>query len=402
MRIGDREASRLQVLKAVRRSEPVDRTSLSEATGLSSQAISDLVTELLRRDLLIQTRAPGIGRGRPRVQLQLNPRAAYVIGAFLLPRGELLVQIADLRGDRLLARNFEIGRPATLHELALKIADALDQAITAGPLTKSALHSIGLGLPAVVDATQGVVHWFPGYSEGPAPIADIIAQRLGLAVHLDSSGDLLTRAEHWFGAERQVDDFTLMFIGPGIALGQYIDGLLRVGGHGLTSSFAHMKVTPGEGPICACGARGCLLTFSSMYGVVGRIAERRGAEPPPFAHLVTALAAYADDARAGEPRALEGFAFAGKALGVATANYINVWDPTRIDIAVADGNLAALIEASFHQALHENTLPTLRGRAPVAFRVVEEINFAKGAAALALEQLYRGEPAAPVTQAQRS
>ena len=118
MRIGDREANRLSVLKAVRRAEPVARTELSQVTGLSSQTISDLVAELLRRDLLIETKAPSVGRGRPRVQLQINPQAAHVIGAFLLPRGELLVEIADLRGDRLFARNFDLGRPRTLEDLA--------------------------------------------------------------------------------------------------------------------------------------------------------------------------------------------------------------------------------------------------------------------------------------------
>lgn len=394
MRIRDQEANRLRVLKAVRRTEPVARTELSRATGMSSQAMSDLVAELLRRDLLIETKAPVAGRGRPRVELRINPQAAHVVGAFLLPRGELLVEIANLRGDRLFGRSFDVGRPQTLHALAVKLADALAEAIATGPVPKSALHSVGLGLPAVLDTVEGIVHWLPGYPEGPTRFAEMVGRRLGLPVHIDSSGDLLTRAEHWFGTERQVDDFSLIFIGPGIGLGQYVDGMLRAGGTGLTSSFAHMKVTAGDGPACVCGARGCLMTFASMSGLVGRIAERLGRAPPPFERLSETFTSFAEQARAGRSEALEGFEVAGRSLGLATANYINVWDPSRIEVAVADPTLAELISPSFRQALRANTLPVLRGRAPVSIAPVDEINFAKGAAALVLEQLYRAEPGA--------
>ena len=63
MRINDQESNRLEVLKAIRRAEPVSRTELVKLTGLSSATISDITDELLQRGLLLEARAQIAGPG---------------------------------------------------------------------------------------------------------------------------------------------------------------------------------------------------------------------------------------------------------------------------------------------------------------------------------------------------
>ena len=395
MRLTDQQANRLRVLKSIRRGEPISRTEVAARTGLTNQAISDIVADLIDRSLLLEDKAPAQGRGRPRTLLRINPDAARVIGAFLFPDHALGVEVADLRGDTLFATRHQLPITQTADELASPIAAAMGRTLVDAAIPKTMIHSVGLGVPGLVDSLAGVLHWTPRYPWGPVPLAQLISDQLDLPVFLDSAADVVTRAEHWHGAERQVDDFALIFLGFGLGLGRYVDGVLRTGDHGMSPALAHLKVTPGQGPACICGAQGCLTTYASVSGIVAQIAAVRGQAWPPLERMREALHVYAAEARAGAVDARRVFDFAALALGVTAANYINVNDPARLLLLVQDSVFMAIIAEPFRAALEANTHPALRGRTPVDIRASEEVAFAKGTAALVLEQLYRGGSASP-------
>ena len=395
MRITDQEANRLQVLKAIRRAEPVARTELARLTSLPSQAISDVVTQLLRRDLLVEARAPASGRGRPRVLLQLNGDAARVVAACLHPDGRLVVEIADLSGNRLFGRAFKLHYGGPLNEIIARLGDCIDETIAASPWAEAGLHSVGLALPAIVDSLDGVLHWLPGYLAEPLPLANVLGDRLGLPVFVDSVANVLARAEHWFGRDRRVDDFTLVFVGLGIGLGQYQNGAVRIGDHGIGSAFAHVKVATDNGADCICGGRGCLLTVSSMSGVAARLAERTGHGAPNLERMQDFFENCVHEARAHDGVARDVFIRAGASLGTAVANYINLSDPSRVILLFLNPDFMEMVAAPFTAALDDNTLPLFRSRTAIELRPSEDTAFAMGTAALVLEQLYRSDHRSP-------
>lgn len=390
MRISDQQADRLRVLKAIRRAEPVARADLVELTGLRSQVISEITAELVKLDLLIEERSVPVGRGRPRILLRLNAQAAHVVGACLFPDRKLAVAISDLRGVRLSGEMFELAPDSSVEELAEQIAARVEATLAASPVRRTQIHSLGLALPAVVEPARGVLHWLPGHPLEPAPIADMLARRLHLRVFVDNVANILARAEHWFGADRLVDDFTLIHVDLGIGLGQYVDGVLRTGETGMSSGFAHVKLAIDAGPPCVCGGRGCLLTYAGMSGIVGRFSELRGQAAPSLAGLQAAFDSISQAARLGDPQAQDVFETAGAALGTATASYINTWDPRRIVVVVRNAVFAQMIAEPFERALGAATLTALHGRASVQWRTREDTAFEAGAAALVLEHLYQG------------
>lgn len=389
VRISDQEAVRLQVLKAIRRAEPVSRTELVVLTGLAPTTITEIVAELVARGMLIEERAP-VARGRPRMQLRLNPHAACVVGAFPSIEGSLTLEIVNIKGDSLYRKGITSLVPTrSIEEYAHRTADAILEAITAGPIRIEDIHSVGLGLRATVNGPAGTIHWLPPLAPQSVPIAAIVEQRLNLPVIVDTNANLAARCEHWYGRDRQVDDFALILLGVGIGFSRYVNGELWTGAHGLNPEFAHVKVEMEGGAPCICGARGCLTTVASIRGIVHRIFEVRGQEPPRVDRLLGVFHELAAEARNGDGTAREAFEAAGRALGLAVANLINSSDPGRVSVLATDPDLAGLMIGPFHAAVHENTLPVLRGRAPVQFEVVEEIRYALGAAALVLERLYR-------------
>lgn len=389
MRINDHEANRLRLLKAIRRAEPVARTELVQLTGLAGGTISELTADLLRSEILVEEKAPVTGSGRPRMQLHLNPDKYFVLGASLVALGGLEIDIVNLRGDRLYSRTLNLSHADSLDELALQLVGLIDDAIATSPFSKDSIHSVGVGLPATVDSARGMLHWLQTYTSGPFPLAEIMGQRLGLPVTIDNSPNIVARAEHWFGDDRQMDDFCLVMVGLGIGLAQYVDGMLWSGSGGLNPEFSHMKMAYDGGRQCVCGASGCLLTYSSIYGIVCQISEKRGIDAPDLLHMAYVFEEFAREARLGEPVATEVFKCAGHILGTAMANHVNFWNPKRVIVLCASEATAGLMATPFHAALQHNTLPVFLGQASVEFRVASEERYSKGAAALVLEQLYR-------------
>lgn len=389
MRINDYEANRLRLLKAIRRTEPVARTQLVQLTGLAAGTISETTAELVQNLILIEEKAATAGSGRPRIHLRLNPDAAYVVGAMLLPFAGLDVCIVNLRGDRLYSQKVELTRADSLADLAGHLARLIDQVIAESPFAKDTIHSVGLGLPALVNSENGTLHWMQTYPIQPFAMAETMSRYLSLPVKIDSSANIVARAEHWFGDNLQMDDFCLLVLGWGTSLAQYSDGMLWSGSSGLNPEFAHTKVVYENGRPCTCGATGCLVTYSGIHGIVSQVCEARGIEVPDFVHLNAMFDEIAQDARKAEPVASRAFARAGQFLGTAMSNHVNFWNPERIIILCDNESLAGLLALPVRAALQQNSLPTYSGQATVDFRVISEEQYSKGAAALVLEQLYR-------------
>ncbi len=389
MRINDHEANRLRLLKAIRRAEPVARTELVALTGLAPATISELTADLVRRGTLLEEKAPVLTTGRPRMKLRLNPEAAHVVGALLLPTGVLEIVIVNLRGDLLFSESPRLSYTTTLENIAIQIADAIEAAIATSPFSKTEIDRVGIGLPGVIDSAEGMLHWLQTYPAGPFPMAGLIGARLGLPTCIDNNANIVARAEHWFGDSAHVDDFCLLMVGLGLGFAQYTEGSLWGSVGGLNPEFGHIKVMFEGGRQCVCGASGCLSAYCTTFSITADICERRGIETPHFLDVDDRFEQFLAEARASDPIASAAFARAGHVLGIAMANYVNFWDPGRIIILCMRDGLAELLSPAFDAALERNIFPALLGRTTVEVRLANEEQFTKGSAALVLEQLYR-------------
>src|SRR5919205_940985 len=66
------------ILDSIRRSDDgVSRVELAAATGLSAQAVTNIVRQLLATGLISEGRRAPIARGKPRTMLNLNPDGQY-------------------------------------------------------------------------------------------------------------------------------------------------------------------------------------------------------------------------------------------------------------------------------------------------------------------------------------
>ena len=96
-----------------------------------------------------------------------------------------------------------------------------------------------------------------------------------LPVVVDHDVTVAGWAEWLEGAGQGHDDVVFVALGTGIAASMVVNGRLVRGGLGQAGELGHLVVRPG-GPLCACGARGCLESVASASAIGRAYAELSG------------------------------------------------------------------------------------------------------------------------------
>jgi predicted NBD/HSP70 family sugar kinase len=308
------------VLGEVSRRGPLTRAALAELTGLTKSTVSKLVGDLLDAGLLAETGPARAGeRGRPGVEVVLSGGRVASLG-LEVNVDYLAVCLLDLartvRFTKRRERDNRGSRPATvLRELEKLATEALGEASALGLTVGGAVLAVS------GPVGDGVVFSAPNLGWRDVRAAAML--RLPVPVDLDNEANLGALGELWFGTGG--DDFLYVSGEVGIGAGLVVGGSLFRGAHGLAGELGHVVVSP-SGPLCRCGAAGCLETYAGQEAL---LAAARVRSVPD---LVLALESGAD-------AAIKACTAAGEALGHALASAVNLLD---LDHIVLGGIFAAL------------------------------------------------------------
>ena len=204
--------------------------------------------------------------------------------------------------------------------------------------------SLGIGVPGLV-TRDGVLRAAPNL-DGVAdfPIRELLVERIGCQVHVDSDATCATVAEWRNGVARGVDDLMLVTLGTGIGGGVVANGALQRGLNGFAGEFGHMVIDP-NGPRCPCGKRGCWERYASGSGLamlareaatghrLHAVVEHAGGDPQAVRgeHVMAA-------ALDGDDEALAVIDDFGRWVALGLSNLTNAYDP---EMFVLGGGLAA-------------------------------------------------------------
>lgn len=382
--------NRTRVIEAIRRGEPIARTDIVAATGLSAGLVSTITRELVDHGIVVETPLAAEARGRPRVDLSINGDAAVFAGVFIFPNGSADVQFTDARGKLLFDATTQFPADWRGERLADGIAEELRRVSREVPALRFP-DGVGVSVAGAVNSDAGIIHWFPPAAPGAEPFQAMLETRLGVPVFIDNVANIIARAEQWFGREVESDHRLLVLVGPGVALATFRDGRVENGGGGINPEFGHVKVGMTGDLACPCGAKGCLVLAASMAGLVLRNAERLAPAELSMANLAALFERLLDDVRSGDPALRRCFDEAGTALGIAVANLINVSNPASVGVVVHHPGWIEQCAGAFHAAIDANVLGFLRGTVAIDLRLDEPAHYPLGAVALVLERLFERE-----------
>jgi predicted NBD/HSP70 family sugar kinase len=327
--------------------EPLSRAGVAAATGLARATVSTLVDQLVAAGLVRELPAVTGGRaGRPAVPLVPAPRS--VVGLGLEVNVDYLgARVLDLTGDvvaeQVVPGSFHDSDPTVvlgrLGELAREVSDG----VTSAGMTVAGAR---LALPGLVDPRTGLLEVAPnlGWSSlEPVPL-------LGLGdteVRIANEAKLAALAELAGGSDVAAPDSFIFVSGDvGIGAAIVVDRELFLGERGWNGEIGHVVVDP-AGPRCSCGAFGCLEQYA------GKEAMMRAAGLPPDAPLDALVTLLTDaDADAAGRATMP----AGRALGSALADFVNLLDVGTIVLGGAYTELLPWLRADVEAVLDDRVL----------------------------------------------
>jgi predicted NBD/HSP70 family sugar kinase len=267
--------------------------------------------------------------------------------------------------------------------------DIILKAVAEADLSLSNISGIGVGVPGVVDSSTGTCHWSPLYEAGKVPLRDRLYDRLKIKTYIENDANTLTLAHQWFGEGKGVNNFLVITIEEGVGMGIMANGQLFRGSRGFAGEMGHVPVAP-DGEECVCGKRGCLATVLGGMAAV-RQAERivqkglwvRETDSElTFSEVVSA-------ARSGQKDLVSILNRAGHHLGVGVSVLINIFNPEKIIISGQGVEAGDLLFKPMNEAVNRHTFSDLLALTKIIIPVWQYTDWAKGAASLVLQELYK-------------
>jgi glucokinase len=231
------------------------------------------------------------------------------------------------------------GSAAALFDDLLALSDGM---LAAGNVQPSELRGVGVGCGGPMLYPEGRVSPLNIPAWRDFPLRASLEQRYGRPALVDNDAKALALGEHWIGAGRGARCLLGMVVSTGVGAGIVEDGRLIHGTRGNAGHVGHV-IAFRNGPLCECGARGCVEAVASGTGLAKRArrAKARGLLPglpeaPQGADLVRA-------ARAGDPTATRLIEEAGMAVGRGIAAAAALLDLDRVviggSVALGAGDL---------------------------------------------------------------
>jgi glucokinase len=194
------------------------------------------------------------------------------------------------------------------------------------------IAGIGVGVPGVVNSTDGVVEYNNNLNWKRFPLAAELSLRTGVKVKISNDANVAALGEARFGAGKNYRDSVLLTLGTGVGGGVVIDGKLFEGFGGFGAELGHMVIRAG-GRRCTCGRRGCLEAYASATALISdtkRAMEKNKDSAmwdySPALENVSGLTAF-ECAKKGDKTAQIVVDDYIEALGEGIVNIINVFRP---------------------------------------------------------------------------
>ena len=244
---------------------------------------------------------------------------------------------------------------------------------------RSDLLGVGIGLSGLIDHHKGLCIKSPFLQWENVPLAQLVTSRLQLKTVIDNDVNAFAAAERLFGPASSCSHILVLTVGRGIGSGMVVSGQTYRGFSGGAGELGHLVSEPG-GRICVCGKRGCLEAYASERSLLERYRELR-----PQVHSVEELLFQCSK---GEPIALALVEDAGRRVGMALANMVNLLNPQLIVVGGEGVRLPRDYFQSMNQALHEHLFPGLQVALDIRHEKWGDEAWARGAASLVLQEAF--------------
>ncbi|MEU6485813.1 ROK family transcriptional regulator [Streptomyces sp. NPDC046887] len=315
-----------RVVRAVRMAGSLTQAEIARTTGLSAATVSNIVRELKDGGTVEVT--PTSAGGRRARSVSLSGDAGVVIGVDF-GHTHLRVAVGNLAHQVLAEEAEPLDVDASSEEGFDRAEVLVKRLIETTGISPGKVVGVGLGVPGPIDVSSGTLgstSILPGWT-GINPSQEL-GRRLGVPVYVDNDANLGALGELVWGGGRGVRDLAYIKVASGVGAGLVIDGQIYRGPGGTAGEIGHITLDE-SGPVCRCGNRGCLETFTAARYVLPLLHSSHGTD--------LTMERVVQLAREGDPGCRRVIGDVGRHIGSGVANLCNLLNPSRV---VLGGDLA--------------------------------------------------------------
>lgn len=231
------------------------------------------------------------------------------------------------------------GTPAAVGDSVVETINALTK-----KLNGSAITTIGIGIPGLIDRDAGSVRQAVNLGIGDTPL-DLVSRVTAVhdvACHLDNDVNVAALGAYHLLRSGDVSDLAYLSIGTGIAAGVMLNGNVHRGHRGVAGEIGHFPVVA-DGPTCECGLRGCLEAVASGAAI---------ARQWPVEHPASATESLIHAAQGGDEKAIAVRDLVADCLAKAVYLLAITYDVDRIVIGGGVADVDDLLLNTIKTGLH--------------------------------------------------
>lgn len=240
------------VFETIRLLGPISRADIARKTNLTAQTVSNIVTRLQERDLILIADKLQKQRGAPSTNLILNPEGAYSIGIDF-NRDHLTGILVDLEGKVVSKYFYEVDNPEP-NEAVRLISDTIKM-LKNFPDDKDAYFAgVGIGLPGPLSINENNEvsntinpKAFPNWHN--VPIIALLQGKLETRIFIENNASAAAIGELWYGAGKNQSDFLYVFMGAGLGGGVVLNGSIFEGANRNAGELGYFPFINGKSPL---------------------------------------------------------------------------------------------------------------------------------------------------------
>ncbi len=228
--------------------------------------------------------------------------------------------------------------------------------------------AVAVGAPGDVDNKNGILRYNPNLKFKDVanwPMARILKDLTGILPVVANDATLAAWGVYEKELQRKGNNVLVVTLGTGVGGGLIINRELYQGSNGTAGEIGHTKIADTHnGPLCGCGARGCLEAFVGTIGIKRRVWQAVEEEPQTtLAQMVRQekdfkIELVSRAAEKGCPAALKVWQDTGFYLGIGIANIVLTLDIDTVVLAGGVSRAATYFMPALKQVLENQQIKT--------------------------------------------
>ncbi|RPI96115.1 MAG: ROK family protein [Chloroflexi bacterium] len=388
-------SAEVEIMRALRRQGRISRSEVSNVTGWSKAKASQEIRSLVEKGYLVEV-GEGTSQGgrKPRL-LRINNQLGYIAGIDI-GATSLDIALADVTGLVLQRCSETTDVKLSPESVFGRCSELLLELIQVQRATPDQILGIGVGVPGPVDFARGVLVAPPLMPEWENfPIRDFFKKTFMSAfVVVDNDVNIMALGEQRTGDGAGIDHFIFVKIGTGIGAGIISNGKIHRGSDGSAGDIGHICIDK-EGPLCACGNKGCLEAMAAGPAIMSKALEAaRNGTSPTLSQMRESNGGIIrpEDVNAacreGDQAALDIIRESGQMIGDVLASLVNFFNPSHIFIGGGIANFGNHLLVAIRRAVLHRSLPLATTHLSITFSRISSNAGIMGAISLALDYLF--------------